>query len=283
MGQRKAIIAMVRAAAFSATVATATLGGAHDRELEESSDFRVRVQAALRLGRTGAPARPDLEGGLKDSHPAVRVACAVALGTLGDPAALSAIERAQRGESFASVKTAMQEAIDKLKGASAAKAASTGSGPDGATLDRAKYVVQLGSMRNATNVRAADLDGLMRQAAKSKASSIKGAVVLDGNDESALKKANEKRIPVLLLDGSLTRLTQSTARDGGVVVSAQFSLSIRKVPQQTLKATVSGNASASDDARAAGRGLAELQNRAVNGAVESAISSVGAEIAALTR
>jgi hypothetical protein len=281
MGQRKAIIATVRAAAFSATVATATLGGAHDRELEESSDFRVRVQAALRLGRTGAPARPDLEGGLKDSHPAVRVACAVALGTLGDPASLPAIERAQRGESFASVKTAMQEAIDKLKGASAAKSA--GGGSDAGSLDRAKYVVQLGSMRNATNVRAADLDGLMRQAAKSKASSIKGAVVLDGNDEGALKKANEKRIPVLLLDGSLTRLTQSTARDGGVVVSAQFSLSIRKVPQQTLKATVSGNASASDDARAAGRGLAELQNRAVNGAVESAISSVGAEIAALSR
>ena len=66
-------------------------------------------------------------------------------------------------------------------------------------------------------------------------------------------------------------------------MSAQFSLSIRKVPQQTLRATISGNASASDDARAAGRGLAELQNRAVNGAVESAISSVGAEIATLTR
>ena len=36
---------------------------------------------------------------------------------------------------------------------------------------------------------------------------------------------------------------------------------------------------ASDDARSAGRGIAELQNRAVNGAVESAMSSVGSEIA----
>lgn len=280
MHPRTAILGILRAAAFCATLATASHGGAADRELTEASDFRVRVQAALRLGRTGTQARPDLEGGLRDSHPAVRVACAVALGNIGDAAALPAIERAQKGESFASVKTAMQEAIDKLKAGGHKGAAGTS---DPAALDRAKYVVQLGTMRNATNVRAADLDGLMRQAAKSKASSIKGAIVLDGNDESAVKKANEKRIPVLLLDGSLTRLTQSTARDGGVVVSAQFNLSIRKVPQQTLKATVSGNASASDDARAAERGLAELQNRAVNGAVESAISSVGAEIAALAK
>lgn len=298
MGKRSTLMVTVRAAAFMATVATSTFVGAHDRELTESGDFRVRVQAALRLGRSGVQSRPDLETGLKDSHPAVRVACAVALGNIGDPAALPAIERAQKGESFPSVKTAMQEAIDKLKGSSAKSSAAASSAAassiaassagasgagDAAALDRAKYVVQLGTMHNATNVRAKDLDGLMRQAAKSKASSIKGAVVLDGNDESALKKANEKRIPVLLLDGSLTRLTQSTARDGGVVVSAQFNLSIRKVPQQTLKATVSGNASASDDARAAERGLAELQNRAVNGAVESAMSSVGAEIAALTK
>ncbi len=279
--QRSTVIGILRVAVVAATLAVTSHGGAHDRELSESSDFRVRVQAALRLGRSGPQARPDLESGLRDAHPAVRVACAVALGNIGDPAALPAIERAQKGESFASVKTAMQEAIDKLKIAASNKAAGGGGGDVG--LDRAKYVVQLGTMRNATNVRAGDLDGVMRQAAKSKASAIKGAVVLDASDEGALRKANEKRIPVLLLDGSLTRLTQSTARDGGVIVSAQFSLSIRKIPQQTLKAMVNGNASASDDARAAERGITELQNRAVNGAVESAISSVGAEIASLAK
>lgn len=281
MQQRKTLLRILRASAFLATLAIASHGGAADKDLSESTDFRVRVQAALRLGRGGATGRPDLETGLRDSHPAVRVACAVALGNIGDPASLPAIERAQRGESFASVKTAMQEAIDKLKARGASPA--PGGVSDAAAMDRAKYVVQLGKITNSTNVRANDLDAVMRRAAKSKASSIKGAVVLDGNDESAVRKANEKRIPVLLLDGSLTRLTQSTARDGGVVVSAQFSLAIRKIPQQTLKATVSGNASASDDARAAERGLAELQNRAVNGAVESAINSVGAEIAALVK
>ena len=46
---------------------------------------------------------------------------------------------------------------------------------------------------------------------------------------------------------------------------------------------VSGNASASDDARGTNKGITELQNRAVNGAVESAMSSVGSEIAALAK
>src|SRR5690606_12439722 len=88
---------------------------AGDRELTDSPDFRVRVQAALRLGRTGPAARPDLEGGLRDPHPAVRVACAAALKNVGDPAAIPALERAMKGESYATVKNAMKETIDKLR------------------------------------------------------------------------------------------------------------------------------------------------------------------------
>ena len=254
---------------------------AGDRELTESSDFRVRVQAALRLGRTGgASARADLEVGLRDAHPAVRVACAVALGTMGDASAIPALQQAMRTESFPSAKTSMKETIDKLRaggggGSSAPVDPSAG-------VEKAKYVVQLGAMRNTTGQRA-DLDSVMRSAARAKAGSIKGAVILDNPDAAILRRAGERKIPVLLVDGSLTRLSQSTGRDGGLTVSAQVDLSIRRVPQQTLKGMVSGNASASDDARNTNKGLNELQNRAVNGAVESAMSSVGSEIAALAK
>ena len=123
----------------------------------------------------------------------------------------------------------------------------------------------------------------MRSAARAKAGAIKNAYVLDNPDASILRQASDKKIPVLLVDANLTRLSQSTAKDGGLVVSAQVDLSIRRVPQQTLKGTVSGNASASDDARNANKGVTELQNRAVNGAVESAMASVGIEIAALAK
>ncbi len=264
-------------------VATLTVTGnsvAQDRELAESADFRVRVQAALRLGRSGASSRADLENGLRDAHPAVRVACAAGLGNIGDPASIPALERAWKSESSATVKTAMRDTIDKLKNASNVKSAN----PDQPTsLAGARYVVQLGSMKNISGVRADDLDGVMRQAARAKAGSIKGAVVVDGSDPSVLKKATEKRIPVLQVDGNLTKLTQVTGTDGGIVISAKVDMSIRKLPQQTLKGTVSGNASASNGTRASDQGIFDLQNRVVGGAVESAMGSMGAELASLSK
>jgi hypothetical protein len=269
-------------------VAALTASGdstAGDRELTESSDFRVRVQAALRLGRTGGDAsRADLETGLHDAHPAVRVACAVALGKIGDKKAVPALQQAMKTESFPGAKSSMKDTIDKLRAsASASAAAAAAAAADPTTgVEKAKYVVQLGAMRNNTGQRA-DLNVVMRSAARAKAGSIKGAVIVDGADAAILRRASERKIPVLLVDGSLTRLSQSTAKDGGVIVSARVDFSIRRVPQQTLKGTVSGNASATDDARGANRGIAELQNRAVNGAVESAMSSVGSEIAALAK
>ncbi|MDB4943497.1 MAG: hypothetical protein JWP97_3031 [Labilithrix sp.] len=265
-----------------ASVATSGHGAARDRELTESPDFRVRVQAALRLGRasdaaTRAAARPDLEAGLRDTHPAVRVACAVALGGLGEGAAVPALQQAMKTESFASVKSAMKDSIEKLTKGGPSGAGAAGDGAS--NVERAKYVVQLGAMRDGTGQRG-DVGVIMRGAARARAGTIKGAMVLDAADSSVLKRAGERKIPVLLVDANLTRLSQSTAKDGGVVVSAQVDLSIRRIPQQTLRGMVSGNASASDVTT---RGITELQNRAVNGAVESAMASVGSEIAALAR
>jgi hypothetical protein len=261
---------------------------AGDHELTESSDFRVRVQAALRLGRTPGPSsRADLETGLRDAHPAVRVACAVALGSLGDKAAVPALQQAMKTETFAGVKTSMKDNIEKLKNGSAGAG---GSGAGAAAVaavvqpgvEHAKYVVQLGQIHNNTGQRA-DLDSVMRTTAVAKAGSIKNALILDNPDAAILRRAGERKIPVLLVDASLTRLSQSTSKDGGLTVSAQVDLSIRRVPQQTLKGMVSGKASASDDARGNSRGVAELENQAVHSAIESAMSSVSSEIAAFAK
>ena len=289
MYPRSAVSSVVRFGAGVMLVLTALTTSGHstagDRDLAESSDFRVRVQAALRLGRSGgAQARTDLEGCLRDAHPAVRIACAVGLGTIGDASSVPALQQAMKNESFASVKSSMNDNLEKLRhGGGGAAAAGTASGADASGgVERAKYVVQIGAMRNATGQRS-DLDTLMRSSARAKAGSIKGALILDNPDAAILRRAGERKIPVLLVDANLSRLSQTTAKDGGVVISAQVDLSIRKVPQQTLRGMVSGNASASDDARASNKGIAELQNRAVGGAVESAMSSVGSEIAALAK
>jgi hypothetical protein len=254
---------------------------AQDRELTDSPDFRVRVQAALRLGRSGPGARPELENALHDAHPAVRAASALALGNIGDPASIPALERAVRAETSPSVKTAMKETIDKLRNSGNVKATGNGAGP--VSLTGARYVVQLGSMHNISGMRGDDLDGVMRQAARSKAGTIKDTVVVDGTDPGVVRTATEKRIPVLQVDGNLIKLTQQVGTDGAVVISAKVDMSIRKLPGQTLKGTVSGNASTSGGGRVNGQAMQELQNRVVGGAVESAMGSMGAEIAALSK
>ncbi len=271
-----------------------------DRELVESTDFRVRVQAALRLGRAGGvTARADLEAGLRDPHPAVRVACAVSLGALGDKDAVPALQQAMRTESFPSAKSSMKDAAEKLR-VSRDAAVDLLKG-----VETARYVVQLGAMRNNTGQRT-DLDALMRTAARTRASLIRGALILEAADAGVLRRAAARKIPVLLVDGNLTRLSRSMATDGGVVVSAHVDFSIRRIPQQILKGTIGGSASASDGAPSAqasnfrnsslssasaspangfnaARQLEALQDRAVNGAVESAIASVGSEIATLAK
>src|SRR5271163_1364490 len=58
-------------------------------DVTEADDFRLRVSAALILGKSKAEgARPLLEKALSDGHPAVRTAAAAALSVYGDPAAI---------------------------------------------------------------------------------------------------------------------------------------------------------------------------------------------------
>ncbi len=238
----------------------------------DASDFRVRVQAALKLGKQGgASAREALERGLKDTHPAVRVACAVALGSIGESAAIPALQRATRAESTASVRATMAQQVDKLRARASSAARPAGS------VAKARYVVQLGTMRNNTAVRAGGLDGVMRDVARRRAESIKGALVVDASDEATVKTAAARHVPVLLLDGNLTQLTQTSGKAGGVVVTARVSISVRSAPQHTLKGIVTGAASATDTARARNEpsAIAELQSRALAGAMESAVGSVG--------
>lgn len=244
----------------------------------DAADFRVRVQAALNLGKTGgSESRPALERGLRDEHPAVRVACAVALGSIGDKAAVPALDRAAKAEQTASVRATMVREASKLR--------SSGASAQPVSVGKAKVVVQLGTMRNSTPVRGGGLDGVMREVARRKAESIKGALVVDASDAATVKRASDRHVPVLLLDGNLTQLDETSGKNGGVVITAHVSVSVRSAPQHTLKGVVTGAASATDTARARSQpsALAELRSRALAGAMESAVGSVGSAIDGFAR
>jgi len=237
--------------AASAHADTQTAGA----DLAHAPDFRVRVSAALLIGRAKPEgARLMLERALTDTHPAVRTAAAAALLAVGDPAAIPALEHAMRGEASGSARAQMQTSIQSLRG-----------GHHAAPVN-ARYVVQLGAMRSGPNVRA-EFSGALRQHARAHASTLPGALVLD-----AAEAAPAGRMPVLLFDGTITRLAQ-TAGNNATRVEAQVEFAVRRIPQQTLQGTLSGSATTIESTRGtiAPNRLAELQNAAIEGAVESAL------------
>jgi hypothetical protein len=78
-------------------------------KLERSTDFRVRVQAALELGKLRAPkALPPLSAALDDPSSSVRAAAAAGLKILGDARALESL-RKHRSDSSRSQRTSSVE------------------------------------------------------------------------------------------------------------------------------------------------------------------------------
>ncbi|MGO9836433.1 MAG: HEAT repeat domain-containing protein [Polyangiaceae bacterium] len=237
-------------------------------ELNESSDFRIRVNAALVLGRSGAEgAREALEHALGDAHPAVRIAAATALGYLGDPLALAALERRLPGEPSPGVAAQLHASIERLRqGAAPAQAAPD---PSPRVLPQSvRYVVRLGTMRNVSGVRGDDLRRVLRDSARSRARSLREAVVVE-SDASLLRQAAERHLPIVTLDANLTQLVESRI-GGSLQVQARVEFTVRR--DQTLRGTLSGGATTfgsgptiSDQSRH------QLEEDAVDGAVQSAL------------
>jgi hypothetical protein len=238
------------------------------RDLSESPDFRVRLSAALYLGKNKPPgALEALEQALGDGHPAVRVAVVTALGALGNPAAIGPLSRRLAIESSASARATIQSTIDKLKGGVTSEQPPSDDGTRGVGPG-VRYLVRLGAMRNPSGVRGDELRRVLHEAAFSRAHGLKGGAVVDG-DAAVLAQAAARHLPIITLDGSLTQVLESRVADT-VQVQARVEFAVRR--EQTLKGTLSGAAttfgstpSLSDQSRR------QLQNDAVDGAVQSAL------------
>jgi hypothetical protein len=237
------------------------------RDLAESPDFRVRVSAALYLGKNKSPgALEGLTRALGDANPTVRVAAAAALGALGDPAAVGPLTRRLSSESSASVAAQIHSAVDRLQHGVTSEQAPV---DDGRTLaPNLKYVIRLGAMRNPSGVRGDDLKRVLKDAAAQRAHGLKGVAVVDG-DASMLAQASQRHLPVLTLDGSLTQMLESRVA-GTVQMQARVEFAIRR--EQILKGTLSGAATTfGSSPQITDVSRRKLQDDAVDGAVQSAL------------
>jgi hypothetical protein len=261
------VLALAVAAPLGPRLAHADDASGAARELAESNDFRVRVSAALLLGRTRPPgAREALERALSDPHPAVRIAVVTALGALGDRDSLPALDRRLRVEPSPGVLAQLRATVDALR-RGPATAPDDDDPPQDLSPDT-RYVIKLGTMRNVVGARGDELRRVLRDATRTRAKSLRDAVVVE-NDSPLLAQAVRRHVPVVTLDGNLTQLLESRVGNS-VQVQAHVEFTVRR--DQTLRGTLSGGAttagsgpSLSDDGRR------HLEDEAIDAAVQSAL------------
>jgi len=85
-----------------------------------------------------------------------------------------------------------------------------------------------------------------------------------------LARAAGAHVPVVVIDGTVTKLAQS-ASGSNVTCQAEVEFVVRKIPDQTLRSTLSGSAAAMGSGTTSQRGVTSLQDQAIGGAVESAL------------
>ena len=249
--------AFLLAMAVVATPALAQDLSIPKRDIVSATDFRVRMASALALGRSHDPqARSLLEQALSDTNAAVRTAAAAGLGALGDGDAVPALERAKTHEVSDSARAQMNTTIENLKRTT--------------TLAGVQLVVQIGTMRNSTATRGTDVADVLRSAAMSRARNMHNIAVAQPTDQAMLARAAGAHVPVILLDGTVTKLTQN-ASGSNVTCQAEVEFVVRKIPDQSLRSTLQGSAAAMGSGTTSIRGMTSLQDQAIGGAVESAL------------
>jgi hypothetical protein len=244
------------------------------RDLAIGTDFRLRVAAALSLGKSTSPgARPALEKALGDPNPAVRAAAAAGLGAIGDAGALVALKQALARETTPNVQAQFETTIKRLGAAKGSKA----------NLSKPRFLISLGHLENRSSITAPEVATALKAATRAKMAAVPGIEILtDGTDIAAASKS--RNLPAFTVDGSLTELAKKQSA-GGVSYSARVEYLIRKMPEQSLKGTMSGNAQAQADTKEihGQTELAQLQVDAVGAAIDSALRGASPALEAAAR
>lgn len=223
-------------------------------QLRNGKDFRVRVQAALQLGKSMSPeAFAPLVSALDDDNASVRAAAVAALESLGDMRAIGPLKEHRLDRSDA-VRKQIKSSLAEL---------------EAQALDapKPKVLVKLGIMKNGTSVKSKRIESDLAQASRKKLGELPGVKVLVEGDDGAGKKT-----PVVMVTGSIEQLKAS--REGSsIVYTAKVEYVLHTMPEQSIAAKVSGSASAQASEQEANDQTrsAQLRKEVLEAAIASAL------------
>ncbi len=258
---RRALLSLALLLTVSSAVATPGLDELVE-QLKSASDFRVRVSAALQLGKSlTADAALPLEAALNDSNASVRAAAAAALKNLGDQAAVAAL-KAHRSDKSEAVRAQVAAAIKSLE-------------EERITGPKPKVLIKIGIMKNGSGVKSKRIENELADSSRRKLSELPGVRVLaaDGSGSGmSTGTAKQGTVPMVMVTGNVSELKAS--REGSsITYSASVEYILHTMPEQAIAAKVSGRASATatdQDAQDASV-LAELRRSVLEAAIASAV------------
>jgi hypothetical protein len=254
-----ALLLSVMLTAGSAMAATPSVAELVDR-VKHAEDFRVRLQAALELGKSADPDAFDpLVSALDDPNASVRTAAAAALQELGDPDAVGPLQQ-HRLDKSELVRRQIKVSLASFERAESEEGARP-----------ARLLVKLGTMKNRTTVKAPRIEAELESESRKKLDELPGVRVMSGATAAA-PPATKNPLPVVMVTGQIQKLQAS--RDGtDIVYSASVEYILHTMPDESIAAKVSGSASGSltaeeakDETRAA-----ELRHQVLGAAIASAL------------
>lgn len=233
------------------------------RLLQSSDAFRVRVQAALSLGRVeGDPeVVRALSDALSDDHPAVRTAAAASLERLADPSALPALKARQK-ERDAGARRAINRAITALERVARTRPRSTGGSSSGRATRGGRFYVGVG----VPGAVAGRLDRATLERTRaflvSQVRAIDGVQIAppDESRRDAERVLSKGSLSGFYLDSSITKVEQTPQ---GLRVAV--SIVINTYPGRSMRAMLNGAATVPGGSGDADRQLA------IEGAIRSAL------------
>lgn len=156
------------------------------QKLKSSDDFRVRVQAALALGKKGdASFASPLCDAMGDSNEAVRAASAGALGKLTRGAGATCLADKLSTEKNADVRATIEKSLKDAK----SSAGGDSGGGSGAVPANAKFYVAIGDTNNKTKRGKDEIDQIVKSALSSKLQTMSGYAVAPRGESAAKAKS----------------------------------------------------------------------------------------------
>lgn len=231
------------------------------RLLKESSQFRVRAQAAISLGsvRVDLAVLEALANALADSNPAVRAACASSLERIGDQSVLPALNSAL-GDDEQEVRSAVKRAIAAInrrptKSTPSVKETTVPSGPP-------KYYVGIGMPGSRASTVDRDMLRRTKQFIEVLVGELDGVLIAQEKETPARvrKLLKAKKLDGYYLDSSVVSLEELPGGGARAVVS----IIVGTYPERNMRTILQGSARVIGSA-------ASAKNQAIEGAFRGAL------------